>query len=372
MNKKSFSICLLAMIALPMSAQVDKAIEKIKEKADKVIDKGSDLIDRGKNYVEDKADKVITRYGLDTIDVNRVDQEMAKRYMKKGSYDEDYLERPEQRFTLKILGNFSGSGINIHSNREGMNLSNHLTTKNKITTSVGFSYRGIGLSLSVNPFKWSGKNANTEWNFNVYNNKYGFDLVYQNARDFDGWIEQRGVRMDIDGSQAQSKLLIVNGYYAFNNRRYSYPAAFSQSYRQLRSQGSWLLAASLMVGNVRVHEDADIGNPYFRVSMGKLAFGGGYGYNWVITPKWMVHASALPTLVVGSFGHLTVNDERERVPYAFPEFIMTERVAAIYELTQNHFFALNFVAFNTLLGSRKSVRVNYNKWRIRICYGFRF
>ena len=107
----------------------------------------------------------------------------------------------------------------------------------------------------------------------------------------------------------------------------------------MRSQGSWLLAASLMVGNVRVHEDADIGNPYFRVS---------------------------------TFGHLTVDDERERVPYAFPEFIMTERVAAIYELTQNHFFALNFVAFNTLLGSRKSVRVNYNKWRIRICYGFRF
>ena len=372
MNKKSFSICLLTMIALPMSAQVDKAIEKIKEKADKVIDKGSSLIDRGRDYVEDKADKIITRYGLDTIDINRVDQEMAKRYMKKGSYEEDYLERPEQRFTVKVRSNFSGSVANMHGHWNGSELNSRLSSSMRFTTNVGFSYRGIGISLSANPFKWKGNKRNTELDFEIANNKYGVSLSYQNAKNNSGWVESNGVRSDVGSSQVTTRMFMANAYYAFNHRRFSYPAAFTQSYRQLKSQGSWLLGASLMAGNVRVSPDAAVGNPSIRMSIAYLGLGGGYGYNWVISPQWMVHASAIPTFVVVPSSHLTVNGDRERLSYVFPELILTERAAVLYELTDAHFFGLSFVANNTLIGFGDKPRMNYGKWRLTLCYGFRF
>lgn len=365
MNKYIVSFCLLAVTALPMSAQVDKTIEKIKEK-------GTKIYERSKDYVEDKADKIIDRYGLDTIDVKKVDEQMAKRYMKKGSYDEDYLERPTQRFTAKVRSNFSGSGADMNGHWNGSELNSRLSSSMRFTTNVGFSYRGIGISLSANPFKWKGNKRNTELGFNISNNKYGIDLSYQNAKNNSGWMESNGVRTDIGSSLVTTKMFMANAYYAFNNRRFSYPAAFTQSYRQLRSQGSWLLGASLMAGNVRVSRDVALDNPSFRMSMASIGLGGGYGYNWVISPQWMVHASAIPTFVVGSTSHMTVNGERERLPFAFPEFIVTGRTAVLYELTEAHFFGLSFVTHNTLLVARNKPHLDYYKWRLTLCYGFRF
>ena len=43
-------------------------------------------------------------------------------------------------------------------------------------------------------------------------------------------------------------MLTLNAYYAFNGRRFSYPAVFSQSWMQKRSCGSLMLGASFMGG----------------------------------------------------------------------------------------------------------------------------
>lgn len=369
-------LLLVMLAAVNAPAQIDEQIDKLKEHGIRIKDRLSDLFERGSDYVTDKAEDIIERYHLDTIDVERraqiVDSIMAVRYRQKGKFDEDYIERPSQRFTLKMRANISGSSITTRGDWNGTPLRTHLSSKQKFSTSVGFNYRGLGLSLAVNPLGLKGNRKNTEWNFNMYSNRYGFDFVYQNARDFRGWVETDGDRQNITDARMQSKVLIANGYYAFNNRRFSYPAAFTQSYRQLQSQGSGLLGASLLAGNSRIHSLNGIDNPSLRVSMFKLGIGGGYGYNWVITPQWMVHLSVMPTLVIASGCHRTVDGQRERIPYAFPEFILTSRVAAVYELTESHFFALNFVAFDTVVGSRRDMSLYYDKWRLRLTYGFRF
>ena len=206
MCKKLLSLCLLALTALPLSAQIDKTIDKIKEKADKVIDKGSDLLERGKDYVEDKADKVITRYGLDTLSVESVDSMMAVRYQKKGTYDEDYMERPSQRFTVKVRSSLSGSGIRANGTWNDTPLQGRLSSNARFTTNVGFSYRGIGLSIAVNPFKWKGNKRDTELRFELLNNRYGFDVSYQNAKTYGGSVDYVG-KYDISSSYVTSKLL---------------------------------------------------------------------------------------------------------------------------------------------------------------------
>ena len=52
-------------------------------------------------------------------------------------------------------------------------------------------------------------------------------------------------RIDLPEGILQVKTLNVNAFYVFNYRRFSYPAAFSQSYIQRRSAGSFLLAIRL-------------------------------------------------------------------------------------------------------------------------------
>ena len=51
-------------------------------------------------------------------------------------------------------------------------------------------------------------------------------------------------RVELPEDMLAVKTLNVNAYYAFDSSRFSYPAAFSQSYIQRRSAGSFLLAFS--------------------------------------------------------------------------------------------------------------------------------
>ncbi|MCR4995095.1 MAG: DUF4421 domain-containing protein [Bacteroidales bacterium] len=370
------SLLFFFLLSVPVSAQIDKAVEKVKERSHKIIERGNEIYERGKDYAIDKADIIIDRYGLDTIDVEgkakMVDSLLAVRYQKKGKYDEEYLERPTQRFTVKIRSRLAGSGVKTKGTMEGNSFNSNLSSALRLTTNVGFSYRGIGLSLSANPFRWKGNKKNMELRMEGYSNKYGFDVSFQNAKTYDGEVEIGGISTNISSSLVTSKIFMANGYYAFNHRRFSFPAAFTQSYRQLRSQGSWLLGASFLAGNVKTRTDDKLANPSVRTNLCYIALGGGYAYNWVVNQHWMLHASALPTLVIGSFNNVKVDGERQKIPYSFPQFIFTERLSVVYEINESHFLNLSFIAHNTALGARQDLRMNYHKWRLTLCYGFRF
>jgi len=315
--------------------------------------------------------KLKENYNIDSIrSIKDVDSIMALRYQKAGTYDTLYLTRPTQRFTARLRMNVSGSGINTNGHYKELPFDSHLNTPNRITTSIGLAYRGIGLSISVNPAKLKGTSHTTEFNFNYYANRYGVEVSYQTSKDYAGWFTSNGERREFPAGLLESKILNISAYYAFNYRKFSYPAAFTQSYIQRRSAGSWMLALSCLSGVLDGGGIPELGS--FKLKMGNIGIGGGYGYNWVISRHWMVHASALPTIVVGSFNHLTIGGVKERVSYSFPELILTERVAVLYQFHKNHFAGLTFVAYNTIHGTTKKLRLSHNKWRLRITYGFRF
>lgn len=366
---KSAFLPLFFLLPLCATAQVDKTLDKIKERGNKIVE-------RGKDYATDKADQIIERYGLDTIDVEgkarKVDSIMDVRYQSKGKFDEEYLQRPQQRFTVKVRTNLSGSGATGSGTWNDDYFHNKLSSGVRFTTNVGISYRGVGLSLSVNPFGWGAKNRDTELRFEVCNNKYGIDLSYQNTRTYSGSLDLGQQSADIHDGLVKSKIFMASGYYAFNNRRFSYPAAFTQSYRQLHSQGSWLVGASFLAGNVKTKTDDVLANPAVKMNLGYLGIGGGYAYNWVINEHWMMHVSALPTLVITSFNNLKVDGEREAIPYGFPYLILTERASLLYDINDSHFLNMAFVAHTTMTPGHLKLKLNYLKWRLSLTYGFRF
>lgn len=299
------------------------------------------------------------------------DSLLGARY-RRITYDTLYLARPAYDFTVKARLNVSGNSINAGGTFNGKKYDTDVASDHNFTTSIGLSYRGIGLALSINPAKLSGKNHNSEFNISIYTNRWGVDAAYQDARDYHGHTTIDGQRRELPADILTTRIVTFNAYYAFNHRRFSFPAAFTQSYIQLRSAGSWMLALSGAGGVMRTQSDANFGSSDLRLRLVDIGIGGGYGYNWVLNRHLMFHISALPTLVVAAFNRVTENGESQHVPFTFPEFIITGRAAATYYFNDRHFASLTYVITNSIFAHRRDLSMSYDRWRLRLCYGFRF
>lgn len=157
-----------------------------------------------------------------------------------------------------------------------------------------------------------------EFDLSLYSSQIGIDLFYRKTgtdykisrMSFDDShnVDTRVMRgVDYDGINVSIKGM--NLYYIFNHKRFSYPAAFSQSTIQRRSCGSAMcgigytqhslsidweklynIVESRLGSNVAAsHMDKDL--KMNKVKYTDISFSGGYGYNWVFAHNWLAAAS---------------------------------------------------------------------------------
>ncbi len=298
------------------------------------------------------------------------DSLLALNYRKK-NIDTAYIVRPGGRWTVKLRGNISGAKLRIVSTPNGVRDEMTVRSEYRGTMSVSVLYRGLGLGVAVNPAKWVGKGKDYEFNLNSYGNRFGFDIVYLASNTYSGSRTVGGVEAPISSGMVRQKALNVNVYYAFNGRRFSFPAAFSQSYVQRRSAGSWMLGASFdgTRTDIRTAESTDA--PTLKIRTAEVAVGAGYGYNLVAGHHWLFHLSALPTLTVYSHDYTKEEGVRNSMAYHFPSAVVTGRGAALYSW-RNKFLGATMVYNYSVAGDEKRLEVWRNKWRIRCFFGFRF
>ena len=307
--------------------------------------------------------------------LHRIDSMLSLNYRKEG-VDTAYITRPSTKWTVTARVNASGASIGaegidrsamaLASSRDGQHFKSKMEAYRKVTVSVGISYLGLSLSASLNPAKLMGMSSNFELNFNSYGRRFGFDIIYQDAKNFSGWHEHEGMeRIELTDDLLSVKTLNLNAFYIFNSRRFSYPAAFSQSYTQRRSAGSFLLAASGMGQQATLDWNQEM-----QLKMINLGLGAGYGYNYVPSKGWLLHISALPTFIVYSNTSMSFGDTRIPLHYHFPEVIITGR-GAIVRQWSNKFLGMSMVFNFTNIGHEESLSVQNTKWRIRTFFGLR-
>ena len=269
----------------------------------------------------------------------RVDSLLTLNY-RKGNVDTAYITRPTTKWTVTARLNVSGAKIEAEgidqsalpfgSSNNGQHFKAEMEANRKATLSVGVSYLGLSLSASLNPAKLMGKYRDFELNFNSYGRRFGFDIIYQDAKNFKGWHDHEGMeRIELPDGLLSVKTLNLNAFYVFNSQRFSYPAAFSQSYIQRRSAGSFLLAASGMGQHATLDWDQEM-----QLKITNIGLGAGYGYNYVPSQGWLLHISALPTFIVYSNTSMTFGDDRVPLHYHFPEIIITGRGAVVRQWGQ--------------------------------------
>lgn len=319
-----------------------------------------------------KIQKRLARYDRQLF---RGDSLLAANYHKV-KYDTAYIGRPDARWTIKYRGNLSGADMRTTSVTDGVQNRSRVTADCRGTLSMAVAYRGLGLGVAVNPAKFAGKCKDFEYNLNSYSNRYGFDVVFLSSKTYHGYKAADVERIDIHKGQISQNALNLNFYYAFNYRRFSFPAAFSQSYIQKRSTGSWMIGASFDGSKTELSD--------MTIRLNEFAVGAGYAYNLVIARHWLCHLSALPTMTIYSHDYtktLTSADEdnapsatstmRHDMKYHFPSAIITGRGAVVYSW-RNKFAGATAVYNYSVAGDEDHLKVRRNKWRVRMFFGFRF
>lgn len=297
--------------------------------------------------------------------LHRLDSILTLNY-HKGDIDTAYIMRPQTKWTITARMNVSGAQIKAEGIDQGRHFKSEMEADRKTTLSVGVSYLGFTLSAALNPAKLMGKYRDFELNFNSYGRRFGFDIIYQDAKNFTGCHDHEGMnRITLPDGLLSMKTLNLNAFYVFNSRRFSYPAAFSQSYIQRRSAGSFLLAASGMGQRATLDWEQEM-----KLKMTNVGLGAGYGYNYVPGRGWLLHLSALPTFIVYSNTSMSFGDTRIPLHYHFPEVIITGRGAVIRHWA-GKFLGLSMVYNFTNIGNEESLTLHNTKWRIRAFFGLR-
>lgn len=302
---------------------------------------------------------------------------LEKRYRDRAQrVDTSYIQRPNERLTLRVIDNVSVAGITARmayrDDIEG-DMRGKMETEGewRNTITFGANYLGIGVALAINPAKIFGKHTSTEFNINKYGNNFGFDVVYMKNNSYSGKMKFGEERYNIERRTFSNETMTLDGYYVFNGKKFSFPAAFSQTYKQIKSAGSLMLGASFNRSKlINDSYDPDAGYILRKINVNQFAVGVGYGYNWVPTRRWLIHCSAMPFFGVFRHNRVYLHDEKVKMPYRFPEMQVVGRVAAIYNV-KKYFWGMTGVFNFQSSGDRDVFLLKNYKSRIRLIFGFR-
>lgn len=229
--------------------------------------------------------------------------------------DTNYIEPQRYNYTL-MLQNTNTYELYRISTTNGNDFTFSPLPSMKLGPFFGWRWVFLGYTLDLKHI--SNGNKKKEFDLSLYSSQIGIDLFYRKTGtdykisrvrlDADGEINTRPMRgLDYDGINVGIKGF--NIYYIFNHKKFSYPAAFSQSTIQRRSCGSALCGIgytrhSLSIDWEKLYSlveqslGEEVAEKYMdqRLKMKKLKYtdvsaSGGYAYNWVFAHNWLAAIS---------------------------------------------------------------------------------
>ena len=238
----------------------------------------------------------------------------------KDSLQEEYIRSYPDYFYIKPLWTTRNLSLRL-SNANTLNALNanagrriNYRPNNVSYAGFGIYFFDLGLEASLKVPENDPKNAAFgetrifDFQANIYSKKVGADLIYQKykgfyiddpAQHFEDWKEGDAFpqRSDLELST-----IYANGFYIFNNERFSFRSAFNQADRQLKSQGSFFLTGSFSI--IKVESDSSLIPAVVADEFGKakgfrggkfttLAVLPGYGHNFIVKKFYLNIALSL-------------------------------------------------------------------------------
>lgn len=244
-----------------------------------------------------------------------------------GRTDSLYVQNYKQKLTLSGFLGREFAFIIVNSPTEELSY----LPNNPLKLGLGLSWKNTILSVAggygfdfMRDWK-KGKTESLDLQYHHYDRKFIFDFYAQHYKGFYMEEEDRPEN-DIElCPDLVFRQLGLNAHYVFNNKRFSYKAAYVQNEKQVRSAGSFLLGGGVSwtridsEGSFLYNERSSLDNFQFGVDIG-------YAYNWVVNPRWLINGSITGGIRFGSEKISTFGKEKLKVyPTALP------RLSVIYD-----------------------------------------
>ncbi|MBD5299361.1 MAG: DUF4421 domain-containing protein [Bacteroides sp.] len=224
------------------------------------------------------------------------------------SYDPEYVVGTGKRWKARIVNdNWADSYIMVFPKDLRMHMLSDVYANigaylQYMAVSIGYTY-DMGQLANTGPLE----HKKMEFGFNCA--LFNISLYYNEntggtyLRKFGDYEDGRIIKERFPGVELST--WGIDAMYFFNHNRYSHGAAYNFSKIQKRSQGSWI--AGFSYSNIKL--DFDFAQlplallPYLTVPAKNYMFHYnsyaiviGYGFNWVINPRLLFNATAVPSI----------------------------------------------------------------------------
>lgn len=360
-----FLFFLLFLPAIPLNAQVEKADSTAVEQK-RAMTKVKDGLVTGVRYTENKLKEVGKQ--INAIDTN---------YISPNLYNLAFMLEHSTWYEHYQLG------TNQNDHPQKLNFSPNLGTK----MGIYFGWRWIFLGYTFDIEDLFGGNKNKpkkkEMSLNLYSSKFGVDLYYRKTgsdfklRSQEGFYQDNQFKnIQFDG--LQSSIMGLNAYWIFNHKKFSYPAAYSQSTNQRKSAGSFMAGFSYSQHKISFNHEKlperlqAYLNPdlkFNRIKYSDYSIGFGYGYNWVFAKNCVSNLSLLPGI---GFKKSKIDDHDFKDEHWIKDinFDLITRAAVVYN--NSKYFAGASLVMHTYDYRKPNLSVTNSFGTLRIYAGFNF
>ena len=228
--------------------------------------------------------------------------------------DTSYIEPQHYNYAF-MLQNTNTYEVYEISNKEGQRVKFAPDPTYRIGPYFGWRWLFLGYTLDI-AHLGGGGSSKQDFNISLYSNQVGVDLFWRTSGS-DYKLRNVQLASNINTSPLENvpfgdfKATVrgFNLYYITNHRKFSYPAAYSQSTVQRRSVGSFLIGLGytwhslevdwqkfneLVEERLQVPESSNIVDNtllFSRVKYTDLCLSAGYTYNWVFAHDWLFNIS---------------------------------------------------------------------------------
>ena len=302
----------------------------------------------------------LTRARHEKTFFHRLGKTFTNFFREFSNINEKYIEPQHYNYTV-MLQNTNTYEVYTLYGEDGQRISFAPDPSWRLGPYLGWRWVFLGYTVDLKHINMkSDHSSKKEFNLSLYSSLLGVDLFWRQTGN-DYHIQRMSLGDDVntdalrkvsfDGFKGSIKGL--NLYYIFNHRKFSYPAAYSQSTKQKLSAGSWMVGLGYtqhqlevdwdklsnivderlnqksrtqqnqeartqqnQEGEIQTEAKIDSSLMFSKVRYSDYSATVGYGYNWVFAKNWLFNAS----LSVGLAYNHSRSDDPEQDKFNLKNF----------------------------------------------------
>ena len=238
--------------------------------------------------------------------------------------------------------------------------------RNKLGVYVGWKWIFLGWSFDLDRH-----NTKTDWNFSFYTSKIGIDVFHRKTGENFKLRKLTGFKNPVTGDNIipqntffdgiSVKQTGINIYYILNNKKFSYPAAYSQTTNQRISCGSFILGLSYSQQSFHmdatkfesiIRETITPSMNFNQIKYHDFGINAGYSYNWVFAKNCLANISLTPAI---GYKHSKIKSDEEQSILKNINADLVSRIALVYN-NSRYFVGLSAVS-HTYTYRRKALSI---------------